>query len=73
MIYRCPFNSDWIRECYGSRALESVQMNPVSCSGTTMGSRDGILIYVRFMNMSVITNLRRMVGQSHSGPTQLSI
>jgi hypothetical protein len=45
-IYRCPFNSGWIRGCYGREALDSVKMNPVSCSGTSLGSRDGILVYV---------------------------
>jgi hypothetical protein len=45
-IYRCPFNAGWIRWCYGKEAMDSVKMNPVSCSGTSLGSRDGILVYV---------------------------
>lgn len=45
-IYRCLFNSGWIRSCYGEQALNIVKTNPVSCSGTSLGSRDGILIYV---------------------------
>lgn len=45
-IYRCRFNSGWIKGCYGEEALELVKTNPVSCSGTSLGSRDGILLYV---------------------------
>ena len=46
MIYRCPFNSNWINQCYGKAGLDKIGYNPVSCSGTVMGSRDGILAYV---------------------------
>jgi hypothetical protein len=49
MIYRCYYNSKWIKSCYGEKALKSVSMNPVSCSGTSLGSRDGIMIYVRYI------------------------
>jgi hypothetical protein len=45
-IYRCLFNSVWIKGCYGQDALNMVKTNPVSCSGTSLGSRDGILVYV---------------------------
>ena len=46
VISRCPFNSGWIEQCYGKKALQSVGRNVVSCSGTTMGTRNGILVYV---------------------------
>lgn len=49
IIQQCPFNSGWIRGCYGDDILNSIGMNPVSCSGTTMGTRDGILIYAYMM------------------------
>jgi hypothetical protein len=45
-IYRCKYNSGWIRDCYGEDGLNLVKSNPVSCSGTSLGSRDGILLYV---------------------------
>ena len=45
-MHNCIFNSGWIEKCYGSDALELIKTEPISCSGTTMGSRDGILIYV---------------------------
>ena len=46
MIYRCPFTSRWISDCYGKEALNEIQYNKISCSGTVMGSRDGMLAYV---------------------------
>lgn len=46
VIYRCPFNSEWIRQCYGEENLRKVQSNTVSCSGVSMGTRDAILVYV---------------------------
>ena len=49
MIYRCGFNSGWIESCYGTEALNSVKHNPVSCSGTVMGSRDGVLVLVSIL------------------------
>jgi hypothetical protein len=49
-IYRCKFNSGWIRGCYGEDALNMVKTNPVSCSGTSLGSRDGILVYVSHLS-----------------------
>lgn len=46
MIYRCVYNGGWIKACYGDEAFELVKMNPVSCSGVSMGSRSAILVYV---------------------------
>ena len=46
MIYRCLFNSGWIRGCYGEDTLKYLGSNPVSCSGTVMGSGQAIIAYV---------------------------
>jgi hypothetical protein len=46
VINRCPFNSGWIESCYGKEGLQLIGHRVVSCSGTTMGSRNGILVYV---------------------------
>ena len=46
MIYRCMFNSGWIRGCYGEDTLKFVGSNPVSCSGTVMGTGQAIIAYV---------------------------
>ena len=32
--------------CYGTEVATHIGYNPVSCSGTVMGSRDGVLAYV---------------------------
>ena len=47
VIYRCPFNSGWIENCYGTEALKRVASNTVSCSGVSIGTRNAILLYVR--------------------------
>lgn len=52
-MHNCPYNSGWIEKCYGSAALESIQTEPISCSGTTLGSRDGIIIYVSFLKKKI--------------------
>jgi hypothetical protein len=56
MIYRCVYNGGWIRSCYGKDAYELVKMNPISCSGVSLGSRDAILVYVstRFIHTYTI-------------------
>ncbi len=51
VISRCPFNSGWIEQCYGKKALRTIGRNVVSCSGTTMGTRNGILVYVSLLSL----------------------
>lgn len=58
MIYRCPFNSGWIKNCYGKRAYEMVSGNMVSCSGTTIGKRDAILVYSYLITQQLNKNTR---------------
>ena len=50
IIERCSFNSNWIKHCYGDLALKTIGLNPVSCSGVSIGSRDGILLYAYLIN-----------------------
>ena len=47
VISRSSVNALWIEKCYGVEALRLIGHNTVSCSGTVMGIRDGILAYVR--------------------------
>lgn len=56
VIAREVFNAGWIRECYGEKALKQIESNTVSCSGSTMGTRDGILVYVSLRCIGVSMN-----------------
>lgn len=46
MIYRNGWNGAWIQDCFGEVGYNKVAYNVVSCSGTVMGTRNGILAYV---------------------------
>mmetsp|Transcript_17731 Transcript_17731/g.18474 ORF Transcript_17731/g.18474 Transcript_17731/m.18474 type:complete len:389 (-) Transcript_17731:44-1210(-) len=67
-IYRCKFNSGWIKGCYGQDALNLVKTNPVSCSGTSIGSRDGILLYSYIMLEQIDENSRSKYGLNGKVP-----
>jgi hypothetical protein len=54
VINRCVFNKGWIKACYGQEGLAKVGTNTVSCSGVTMGTRDGILVYVSMSIMFAV-------------------
>ena len=54
----CPFNSGWIKYCYGLEALEKIGLNTVSCSGVTMGTRDAIFVYSYMMNQQLDPSVR---------------
>ena len=58
VIRRCPFNSGWIRSCYGEEALKQIGANTVSCSGITIGSRDGIIAYTYLMTQQLNPEIR---------------
>lgn len=53
VIYRCPYNSGWIKGCYGDRSVEKIGSNTISCSGVTMGSRDAIVVYSFLMTQQL--------------------
>mgnify|MGYP003387017347 CR=1 FL=1 len=55
VINRCKFNGPWIGRCYGKEAVNRVGHNIVSCSGVTMGPRDGILVYVSAYDCCIIS------------------
>ena len=38
----CRHNSDWIRSCWGKSMLDIIAQHPIICSGTIIGSRQGI-------------------------------
>jgi hypothetical protein len=52
-IGKCESNSAWIRIAYGQEALGSLSANWISCSGTTLGTMQGIVGY-----------LDRMIGEA---------
>jgi hypothetical protein len=49
MIYRCPSNLGWLFTCYDSNKTSDIRYNYVSCSGTSLGTRDAILAYSHIM------------------------
>lgn len=63
VINRCTYNRGWVLGCYGETALSKIGHNPVSCSGVSMGSRNGILAY----SMTVARHIDpqyRVIGSS---------
>jgi hypothetical protein len=54
-IGKCVFNSLWVGKCFGKPALENLRDKPVLCSGSTLGSYEGIMHYVRTMLHSMDT------------------
>ena len=55
---RCPFNSGWLQGCYGRKVLHMLSHNPVSCSGVSMGTRNGILAYAYMMTQHLNPKIR---------------
>lgn len=69
VINRCIYNSGWVRSCYGEDALDRIGHNPVSCSGVSMGTRNGILVY----SMTVARHIDpqyRLIGSSVAKETK---
>jgi len=46
----CGWNSGWIKDCFGEKVYESVKVNPIICSGVSMGTMDGVKDYVTKMS-----------------------
>ena len=40
-IKSCPYNSGWIKTCYGAAVLKAIGNSPIICSGTIMGTARG--------------------------------
>ena len=68
VINRCTYNSGWIRGCYGEAALNKVGHNPVSCSGVSMGSRNGIVVYSMLVARHIDPQYR-LIGSSYAQET----
>jgi hypothetical protein len=49
-IGRCRYNAAWIEYAFGQEFLQRVASLPVSCSGTTIGSRAALLHYLTRLN-----------------------
>ena len=47
------FNSGWVGECFGNKALQDIKHLPVICSGSTLGSYIGIRHYLTQMLKSM--------------------
>ena len=51
----CTYNSLWVGRCFGKEALNAIKDEAVICSGSTLGSYNGIHHYVRTMLASMDT------------------
>lgn len=40
-IGSCPYNSGWIKSCWGNDALDYMKRKHIICSGTIMGNAEG--------------------------------
>jgi hypothetical protein len=65
-IGRCPFNNGWIVGCYGGKVARAIAHQPVSCSGVSMGTRNGVLAYAYMMTQHLNPKVRygRDAGKS---------
>lgn len=48
-IKDCPYNSEWIIKSYGKKIHKSLSESIINCSGTTLGSYDGLKKYLSLM------------------------
>jgi hypothetical protein len=60
------FNTRWLRELYGSKAVEAMRGRVISCSGTVFGTRYAMLEYLSEMMMSIAWR-RRPMGPHDQG------
>jgi hypothetical protein len=61
-IGRCPYNSKWIVECYGSAALEVVENWPILCSGLIFGTIHAVESYMKDYMVPACVNCMKMEG-----------
>ena len=66
--FRCPFNSGWIKACYGIEQLNKIGANPVICSGIVMGTRDTLLAYTGLVVAHLDSKVRLGNGTVKSDP-----
>ncbi len=51
-IKQCEINLMWLNRCYSPEEIQFIESNAISCSGTTVGTRDGIVAYVSRINLA---------------------
>jgi hypothetical protein len=56
-IVNCGWNSGWIRDCFGQEVLNQVGGNVISCSGTSGGDYEAVLMYLRKMQQHLLENV----------------
>ncbi len=54
-IGKCVYNSLWVGRCFGKDALKELKQEAVLCSGSTLGSYEGIDHYIATMLRSMDT------------------
>jgi hypothetical protein len=54
IIKNQPLNRSWIEDAFGAKGLERIQQNGVLCAGTTMGSTDLVIEYLRRLAKELI-------------------
>lgn len=60
------FNTRWIRDLYGGAEVERLRGSLVSCSGTVVGTRDGVVAYLDEMSREIV-RYRRPMGSHDQG------
>tara|TARA_X000001036_G_scaffold179440_1_gene169940 strand:- start:2972 stop:3778 length:807 start_codon:yes stop_codon:yes gene_type:complete len=48
-IADCPYNTNWIIKTYGKKKYNDLSKNIIICSGTTLGTLEGIKSYLKLM------------------------
>ena len=42
-MFNCPWNSGWVRGCWGSAKFAPMRNHPILCSGSYFATRDGMM------------------------------
>ena len=48
-IKDCPYNSNWLLKTYGKEVLKNLSEKTINCSGTTLGTCEGMKSYLELM------------------------
>lgn len=70
IIKDCKTNSRWITRSYGKKIYEELKNFSISCSGVTIGSREGILEYCRQMVWEIDNNNYLSLNPFNKGSDQ---
>jgi hypothetical protein len=68
-IRDCPYNSNWIKNCFGEDKFFLLQSEPISCSGVTLGDQSSMLDYANTMILAqtMATEDCRSIGGADQG------